>query len=181
MRAVIVYESMFGSTRMIAEAIGEGMGPGNEVQVVRVTDADGHVLDGADLVVVGGPTHVHGMTRPSTRQGAPDYARKPGSGLVLEPDAATGPGVREWLASLAPVHAQGAAFDTRIQAPPAVSGRASKGIDRELARHGLIQVAPPESFIVNKHSHLVPGEQERARSWGTHLVTLVENPELTTV
>jgi hypothetical protein len=181
MRAVIVYESMFGSTRMIAEAIGEGMGPGNEVQVVRVTDADVHVLDGADLVVVGGPTHVHGMTRPSTRRGAPDYARKPGSDLVLEPGVATGPGVREWLASLAPVHALGAAFDTRIQAPPVVSGRASKGIDRELARHGLIQAASPESFIVNKQSHLVPGEQERARSWGAHLATLVEHPELTPV
>jgi hypothetical protein len=179
MRAVIVYESMFGSTRMIAEAIGDGMRLGNEVQVVRITEAHMDILDGADLVVVGGPTHVHSMTRPSTRRGASDYARQ--RGLVLEPDATTGPGVREWLTSLGPVHGQGAAFDTRIQAPPAVSGRASKGIDRDLARHGLTPVAPPESFIVNKQSHLVPGEQERARVWGAHLATLVEHPELTTV
>jgi hypothetical protein len=33
-----------------------------------VTSADAHVRDGADLVVVGGPTHTHGMSRPAFRQ-----------------------------------------------------------------------------------------------------------------
>ena len=66
MRAVIVYESMFGSTRKVAEAIAEGLADCAEVSVVPVTSADARILDGADLVVVGGPTHTHGMSRPGT-------------------------------------------------------------------------------------------------------------------
>ena len=67
MRAVFVCESMLGSTKKVAEAIAEGLADGGEVSVVPVTSAGAHVLDGADLVVVGGPTHAHGMSRPSTR------------------------------------------------------------------------------------------------------------------
>ena len=66
MRAVIVCESMFGSTKKVAEAIAEGLADCAEVSVVPVTSADAHILDGADLVVVGGPAHHHGMSRPST-------------------------------------------------------------------------------------------------------------------
>jgi hypothetical protein len=165
---------MFGSTRRIAEAIAEGLSPSVETRVVGVADAHPDLLDGVDLVIVGGPTHVHSMSRPGTRKGAPDYVRKPGSGLALEPGADTGPGVREWLASLDHVHAQAAAFDTRLRAPAAVTGRASKGIGRELAGRGIEIVAPPESFLVDKTSHLLPSEQDRARAWGAHLATIVE-------
>src|SRR5579872_5989341 len=50
MRAVIVYESMFGSTKKVAEAIAEGLAGCAEVSVVPVTSADAHILDGADWV-----------------------------------------------------------------------------------------------------------------------------------
>ena len=59
MRVVIVYESMFGNTHLIADAIAEGLAPGNEVTVVPVAQAGRELLDGADLVVAGGPTHIH--------------------------------------------------------------------------------------------------------------------------
>ena len=39
MRVVIVYESMFGNTHLIADAIAEGLAPGNEVTVVPVAQA----------------------------------------------------------------------------------------------------------------------------------------------
>ena len=71
-----------------------------EVSVVPVTSADAHILDGADPVVVGGPTHTHGMSSPSTRKMARKPARKPGSEVELVPGVDSGPGVREWLASL---------------------------------------------------------------------------------
>jgi len=87
MRAVIVYESMFGSTKKVAEAIAEGLADCAEVSVVPVTSADAHILDGADLVVVGGPTHTHGMSRPGTRKMAGKLARKPGSEVELAPGA----------------------------------------------------------------------------------------------
>ena len=115
MRAVIVCESMFGSTKKAAEAIAEGLAECAEVSVVPVTSADAHILDGADLVVVGGPTHTHGMSRPGTRKMAGKLARKPGSEVELVPGAVSGPGVREWLASPGRLEVAGTAFDTRLQ------------------------------------------------------------------
>ncbi len=92
MRAVIVYESMFGSTKKVAEAIAEGLADCAEVSVVPVTSADAHILDGKDLVVVGGPTHTHGMSRPSTRKMAGKRAGKPGSEVELVTGADSGSG-----------------------------------------------------------------------------------------
>src|SRR5262249_1708788 len=69
MRAVVVYESMFGNTRTVAEAIAAGLSsssvPTTVVSVFSKEDVD---LHGVDLLVVGAPTHVHGM--PSTRSRA---------------------------------------------------------------------------------------------------------------
>ncbi len=170
MRAVIIYESMFGSTKKVAEAIAEGLADCAEVSVVPVTSADARVLDGADLVVVGGPTHTHGMSRPSTRRMAGKLARKPGSEAELAPGAVSGPGVREWLASLGRLEVAGAAFDTRFQGLPAFTGRASKSIRRHLAHHGAPIAGPPGSFLVEGLTGgLVKGELERARAWAERL------------
>jgi flavodoxin len=170
MRAVIVYESIFGSTKKVAEAIAEGLADGAEVSVVPVTSADAPILDGADLVVVGGPTHTHGMSRPSTRKKAGDLARKPGGEVELVPGAVGGPGVREWLASLGRLEVAGAAFDTRLQGLPAFTGQASKSIRRLLAQHGARIAAAPESFLVEGLTGaLVEGELGRARAWGERL------------
>jgi hypothetical protein len=114
------------------------------------------------------------MSRPGTRKGAPAQTNKPDSGLVLETGADTGPGVREWLDSLAQLHVQGAAFDTRIKAPAMFTGRASRTIKRALWRHGVAVVVPPQSFLVDKKSHLLPGETARARAWGAQLSEAVE-------
>ncbi len=173
MRVLVVYESMFGSTRQIAEAIGAGLTADTDGVVVGVAAAPTS-LDDFDLVVVGGPTHAWGMSWPSTRRSTTMRAEKQRSGLVLEPGANTGPGVREWLQSAGGAHARAAAFDTRINSPVLFTGRASKGIARQLARHGLSMVVPPESFLVDKESHLLPGELERARTWGATLTTMVD-------
>jgi len=141
-----------------------------EVSVVPITSADVHILDGADLVVVGGPTHTHGMSRPSTRKKAGKLARKPGSEVELVPGAVSGPGVREWLASLGRLEVAGAAFDTRLQGLPAFTGRASKSVRRHLAHHGARIAASPESFLVEGLTGaLVEGELERACAWGERL------------
>jgi len=155
----------------VAEAIAEGLADGAEVSVVPVTSAGAHILDGADLVVVGGPTHTHGMSRPGTRKMAGKRARKPGSEVELVPAAVSGPGVREWLASLGRLEVAGAAFDTRLQGLPAFTGRASKSIRRHLARHGARIAASPESFLVTGLAGgLAGGELERACAWGQHLM-----------
>ena len=170
MRAVIVYESMFGSTRAIAQAIAEGLADCAEVSLVPVGSADSRTLEGADLLVVGAPTHIHGLPRPKTRRLASEQATKRDSGVVLEPGAGEGPGVREWLGTLGPLHLAGvAAFDTRLNLPAVFSGRASRAIARSLHHHGVRGAARPESFLVDKTGKLVPGEVARARAWGEQL------------
>lgn len=169
MRTVVVYESMYGNTHKIADAIGEGLALGADVAVIPVSEAGQQRLCDVDLIVVGGPTHARGMSRPATRHSAIDAARKPGSGLT--PDlAAHGPGVREWLAGLGWLNGAAAAFDTRMNGPAVITGRASKGISSQFSRHGLTVVAEPESFLVTKANQLYPGEADRARAWGASLV-----------
>lgn len=172
MRAVVVYESMYGNTHLVADAIGAGLETAFEVSVVPVSQADPAVLDGAGLVVVGGPTHAHGMSREATRKAAAEAADKPVSPLNLEPDAA-GPGLREWFASLGRYPVRAAAFDTRLHAPAALTGRASKGVARLLRAHGFEVVAEPESFLVTKQDRLEPQETTRAREWGTKLAASI--------
>jgi hypothetical protein len=168
MRAVIVYESMFGNTHAIADAIGKGLEPLNNVVVVPLVEAGREGLGDADLLVVGGPTHFHGMSRTRTRKWAASTARKPKNDLVLDRDA-QGPGVRDWLESIGDGRTKAAAFDTRFKGPAVLRGRASKVISRKLRKHGFEVVAKPESFFVTLQNHLEPGEEARARKWGKRL------------
>jgi hypothetical protein len=168
MRAVVVYESMYGNTHLVADAIGAGLGTVFDVGVVPVSQASAAVLDGADLVVVGGPTHAHGMSRAATRKAAVEAADKPASGLKVEPDP-LGPGLRDWFGSLGHYRVKAAAFDTRMHGPAALTGRASKGVARLLRAHGFDVVAGPESFLVTKQTQLERQETARARAWGATL------------
>jgi flavodoxin-like protein len=170
MRAVVVYESMYGNTHLVADAIGAGLGPVFDVSVVPVSQVSPAVLADADLVVVGGPTHAHGMSRAATRKAAVEAASKPVSPLKLEPDA-LGPGLRDWFGTLGHYPVKAAAFDTRMHGPAALTGRASKGVARLLREHGFDVVAEPESFLVAKQDQLDPGETTRARDWGTNLAS----------
>ena len=169
MRAVVVYESMFGNTHVVAERIAAGLLTTMDVAVVAVGGATPEILDGIDLLVVGGPTHVHGMTSHKSRSGAAEMAAKPGSDLELDPDA-EGEGLREWFRRLPRIGVRAAAFDTRIGSVAAVmSGRASKGIARRLRHHGCDLLAEPESFLIDTDNHLVDGEAVRATEWGASL------------
>ena len=170
MRAVVVYESMYGNTHLVADAIGAGLAQvaGTEVSVVPVAAATPEVVDRVDLLVVGGPTHVHSMASEASRRAAVVAAEKPESGLTMDPDA-LGEGLREWFGELSRRHGDAAAFDTRVDASPAFTGRASKAIAKRLRRHGWTTVAEPESFLVTKDGHLLDHEADRARAWGSSL------------
>src|SRR5487761_2446820 len=100
MRALVIYESMFGNTRRVAEAIADGLACVAEVRLIRADRMTRSDLDGTVLVVIAAPPHVWSLPRAKTRQGSPDYVAKSGGDLVLEPGAASSPGVREWLSSL---------------------------------------------------------------------------------
>ena len=175
MKALVVYESMYGNTHHVATAIGEGLGSGFEVTVVPVERVEPDMLETLDLLVVGGPTHGHGMSRASTRHAAVDAAQKPSSDLTVEPDA-EGPGLREWFEDVGRISARGAAFDTRVDMSPVLTGRASKGIAKKLRHAGATLVVEPESFLVTKDNHLEDGEAERAHTWGARLALETSKP-----
>jgi hypothetical protein len=166
-RALVVYESMFGNTERVARAVAEGLAEHIHVDLARA-GAGLTIPDDVDLVVVGGPTHAFGLTRPSTRVSA----GKQGAGE----SAASGTGLREWLETLPPPTAHRpatAAFDTRIR-KPGMPGSAARSAARRLRHAGLPVVVPPMSFWVRGTSGpLLPDEEGRARSWGRELVQTV--------
>ncbi|MFZ5446035.1 MAG: flavodoxin family protein [Myxococcota bacterium] len=173
MKALVVYESIFGNTRDIAEAIAEGL----ELSELEVELAEvGHAPkpDDVDLLVVGGPIHAWSMTRPATRQGA----RQEAAAAHIEP-VSSGRGVREWLSELSASHrpAIAAAFDTAVQTRWFPTGSAARGEEKALRHAGYRIVAGPEHFYVkDSHGPLVDGERERARAWAVKLAEELVEP-----
>ena len=71
LRALLVYESMFGSTQAVAAAVADGLrAEGVETELVDVRHAPAAREAAFDLLVVGAPTHAFSLSRPSTRQDA---------------------------------------------------------------------------------------------------------------
>ncbi len=169
MRTVIVYESMYGATRAVADELAAVAREHGEVVVLAVSEADGLSANGADLVLVGGPTHLHGMSWSTTREaGAKDARTKQAEADdELSPaSGAEGPGLRDWFHQVGYVDGTpAAAFDTRLSGPAVATGRASRGIASRLRHHGFTEIAAPRSFLVDRSNQLVEGERERARKW----------------
>lgn len=162
LKALVIYESMFGNTRAVAEAVTVGLRTSAEVTLVEV-GAGPHTIPGdIDLVVVGGPTHAFGMSRPSTRQSAVEQG--------ADPQATAHSGLREWIAGVAaPEGLPTAAFDTKV-AKPHLPGSAAKSAERKLRHRGFTQLVHPESFLVTGTTgDLLDGELDRARIWGETL------------
>lgn len=173
MKAVVVYESIYGNTAQVAQAVAEGLREGVEVVVMPASDNVRIALDDADLLVVGGPTHVHGMsTEMSRRAAAADVKTAERTGV--EP-ALEGEAVRQLLHDVGEGDGMGAAaFDTRIHKARVLTGSAARGIARRLARHDFALVAEPESFFVaDTAGPLEEGERERAVEWGRMLARTV--------
>ncbi len=168
MRALVVFESMYGNTHQVADAIGAGLNAEFDVTVLPVAAASADAIGDCDLLVVGGPTHAHGMTRAATRKAAVQAADKPASPLKVEPGA-LGVGLRDWFDSLGQFQLRAAAFDTRLHGPAALTGRASRGIAHHLRAHGFEVVGEPESFLVTKQDRLQAHEMARAQEWGARL------------
>lgn len=162
MRAYVVFESMFGNTRDIAMAIGEGLERHGTVEVVEVGTAREQISPDVDLLVVGGPTHAFGLSRPGTRQ---DAARQKGSAVV-----SAGVGLREWLTTTGPAgpDVAAAAFDTKINKP--IPGSAAHKAEKLLRQHGYRIAATAETFrVLDTPGPLQSGELDRACLWGERL------------
>jgi hypothetical protein len=168
MRIVVVYESVFGNTHRIAEAIEQGAEQVANTLLLSVEDrAAGDVTD-ADVVVVGGPTHAFTLSTPSSRSEAVAWTTDPKRHLELDAGAPT-TGVREYLDNGPALPRLFASFDTRAQSMRHFPGSAARGIDKQLRASGHTRLLSPASFYVSASNRLQPGEEQRAREWGQQL------------
>lgn len=172
MSALVVYESMFGNTKRVADAVADGIAEHLPVETVEVSEAPTEIPIGVELLVVGGPTHAHGMTTVRTRATAALRATSP---LLSR-----GSGIREWLEQARPKikATPAAAFDTRINGPTILTGSAAGGFARRLRSAGFRLISPSRSFLVGarapQEDALLEGELAAARAWGAALATPIE-------
>ena len=163
MKALVVYESMWGNTERVARAIAAGLQPEMEVEVREVSAAPATPDPDVDLVVAGGPTHAFSMSRSSTRADAMN--RGAGQGM-------RDTGLREWLDGLPTEHhrQQIATFDTRVGSMRHLPGSAAKSAAKAAHRHGFDRATHVESFYVKDMAGpLLEGELERATAWGRQI------------
>ncbi|WIM92747.1 flavodoxin domain-containing protein [Actinoplanes oblitus] len=164
MRALVIYESMFGNSATVARSIAAGLALTCDVTVADVREMP--TLDGVGLLVLGGPTHAFGMSRPATRA---DAARQG----TIRPGAEQ-TGIREFLDRAPQLAGMAvAAFDTRSDTP-LPSGSAGRKAIRRLRGLGGRPVLEVASFRVQSaQGPLVAGEADRARQWGETLAASV--------
>ncbi len=153
MTHLILFDSQFGNTQKIAEAIGKGIA--GDVQVRPVKDTGNIAWSELKLLVVGSPTQ-GGRATPMLQK---VFDTIPAHGLQ---------GVRV------------AAFDTRfaiekqnfaLKLLMKTIAYAAEKIAKTLEGKGGTLVTKPEAFIVtSKEGPLAAGELERAEQWGKHLV-----------
>lgn len=172
MKAVVIYESLWGNTAVIAQAIAAGLG--GDVQVLSTAEATHKAIADATLIVAGAPVHSMSLPTDKSRELARSGDMGPGGAL---PDLSH-PKMRTWLKELPKSHGSSAAFDTRVNAWYGRGG-ASKILDG-LKRAGYIPIAKAQGFFVGGHpikpttdGRLCDGEIERAQLWGIELARMM--------
>ncbi|MCW2767797.1 MAG: hypothetical protein JWO11_3756 [Nocardioides sp.] len=166
LRALVVYESMFGNTESVAAAVADGLAlAGAEVSLLEVAQASAVDIAQHDLIVVGAPTHAFSLSRHATREDAVRQGADP---------ARAEAGVREWLMNLPRDDTQrlAACFDTRVTRVRHIPKSASTRAGHLLVRNGLTLIDRPTAFLVQGTlGPLGVSELERATAWGQHLAT----------
>ena len=147
MKALIVYDSVYGNTEKIAKAIADGITPSGEAKALRAGEANISELTSVDLLIVGSP--VHGG-RPT-------------------------PAVQDFLKKMAQQSLKGikvTAFDTRATSKFAkIFGNAAGRIAGQLTKKGGVLIIPAEGFFVTgTKGPLKEGELERAANWAKELL-----------
>jgi flavodoxin len=95
MKALVVYESMFGNTEQIARAVADGLSESLDVHLSEVSDAPAEPDPDVAQIVAGGPTRAFSMSRESTRADAITRGASEGERHF---------GLREWMAALPSGH-----------------------------------------------------------------------------
>jgi hypothetical protein len=163
MKAVVVYESLWGNTAAIARAIAEGIGP--EARALSTSQASAEAIAGADLIVAGAPLIGFRLPTDSARKSIGQDRKH-----AQTPPDISQPSMRSWLAALPKGSGRSAAFETRFRWSP---GSATGAIFKGLGNAGYRQIAKVQRFIVKgTYGPLRDGELERAKAWGAELARL---------
>ncbi len=156
MKALIVYDSFFGNTERVAQAVAAELGTQMEVQALRVAQADPRALSGLNVLVVGSPTRAFSPS----------------------------PEIKKFLSAIPSGSLAGtriAGFDTRIDPEESNSGFlkfmvklfgfAAEPIAAKLMKKGAQAAAAPAGFFVNgTEGPLREGELERAAAWARQIL-----------
>jgi hypothetical protein len=163
MNGIVVYESHWGNTEIVARAIAAGLGP--DARAARTDEVAESDLAAADIVVVGAPVIAFGLAPEEMRAGLVDDRKAP------KPADIDHPSMRGWLRRLARHGARFAAFETRIWwSPRGATGDIEKG----MRKAGYRLIAKSQRFVVEgTYGPLRDGELHRARTWGTELAAAV--------
>lgn len=160
MKAIVVYESLWGNTAAVARAIAEGLGP--DARALSTAEATPAAVAGADLIVAGAPLFAFRLPTDAIRE----TIRKKAGTFAAPPDLSH-PALRTWLAALPPGRGRGAAFETRMWFSP---GGATGAVLRGLKQAGYAPLARGKRFgVAGMTGPLKRGERERARAWGARL------------
>jgi len=151
MKALIIYDSVYGNTEKVAKAIAGAIAPPHEVRVLRAAEAKPSELGPFDLLVVGSPTH-GGRQVPAIR----DFL-----------DKVPGPSVKG---------VKVAAFDTRTSSKVSrIFGHAAGRIAHGLEQKGGVLAVPAEGFFVDgSKGPLKEGELERSAAWAKKVLETVK-------
>ena len=148
MKVLVVYESKFGNTERVAQAIASGL-KGNglaEVVLKRAKEASQNDFKDSEAWVIGSPTHITGAS-PQARKAMRIAVRSGAEGKV-----ATG-------------------FDTRF---PKIDMGAIEELRRMLRTGGVNVILEPKAFIVQGYKGpLAQGEEEKARRFGEQIASVL--------
>lgn len=144
MKALVVYDSKFGNTKVVAREIAQGLGGAD---VLFCGDVRERELEGVDLLVVGGPTQGHGLS-PDLRTFLDRLAAERVRGMRF------------------------ATFDTRLTWPRFLAGSAAAQAAKRLTKKGAQMLVGPESFMVKESKGpLLDEELSRAKEWAMQVGT----------
>jgi flavodoxin len=154
-KALVIYDSVFGNTEKVAQAMGVALEAKAEVSVLKVGDVSGEFWTGLDALIVGSPTRAFSPT-PATKQLLAGIPRQ---------------GLQE---------VKVAAFDTRMDVEKApgilkamvkLFGYAAKPLAARLRKKGGQEALAAAGFVVNEsEGPLADGELERAAEWAKGLL-----------
>ncbi len=169
---VVIYESLWGNTAAVADAIASGLG--SNAVALTTDQATPTVIANAQLIVVGSPVHAMNLPTEGSRASASTKVYgKPG----LHADVSH-TSIREWLETVPSGDRRCAAFETGIRGP--LGHGAAKAILKQLSAAGLTPISDPHTFtvaLVTRSSEpaalLLPGQEEKARRWGEQLAAFM--------